>query len=221
MSMSKIHRILSLASKVLGLPFLFTLSSFAEPLREWDWHLPGDVYKELEFTDRAAVDRAVKLFQQAIDAERRGEKVTDLVPMYRAARAEWKKVQIQAEAEGFDEQLLSYVIFMQGLCAARAHDRNEAIKMFGEVIDLYPDETWVSYPARYYLGVTKVGMGDVRAGDDGGDPCIHFGKIVFALFLSACGVDPVAFIDDVITGGDQGDRLRFGDGRRRLRRDGS
>ena len=143
---------------------------------EWSWRMPTDKYQNLEFTLRSGVDRATKVFAQADDAERRGTKVTDLVPMYRAARAEWKKVQIQAEAEGFDEQLLSYVIFMQGLCAARAHDRNEAIKMFGEVIDLYPDETWVSYPARYYLGVTKVGMGDVRAGDADLDELIELSR---------------------------------------------
>lgn len=161
-----------------GAAFLAALCALTVYARqyEWSWRMPADVYQNLEFTMRSGVDRATKVFAQADDAERRGAKVTDLVPLYRAARAEWKKVQIQVEAEDFNEQVLAYVIFMQGLCATRAHDRNEAVKMFGEVIDLYPDETWVSYPARYFLGATKVGMGDVRAGDGDIDELIDISR---------------------------------------------
>ena len=165
MSMSKIHRILSLASKVLGLPFLFTLSSFAEPLREWDWHMPASVYKELDFTDRAAVDRAVKLFQQAVDAERRGVKVTDLVPRYRAAAGEWRKVQVQAETAGGNEDLLAYSVFMQGYAKQQAHDRNESIKLFSEVLDLYPEQKFVAVPARYLLSLVNRQLGDIKKAD--------------------------------------------------------
>ena len=132
---------------------------------EWNWRLPPEVYRNLEFTCRASVDRATKVFAESYDALRRGTPVPELVPRFRAAAAEWKKVQIQAEAEGFDEQLLAYVIFMQGFARQCAHDRNEAIKLFGEVLDLYPDEKWIARPARYWLGTSKVGMGDVRAGD--------------------------------------------------------
>lgn len=142
---------------------------------DWSWRMPSHVYQNLEFTMRSGVDRATKVFQQADDAERRGTKVTELVPQYRAAKAEWKKVQIQAEAEGFDEQLLAYVIFMQGLSAARAHDRNEAVKLFGEVVDLYPEETWIAYPARYFAGTTKINMGDVKAGEAALDELIDLG----------------------------------------------
>ena len=142
---------------------------------EWSWRMPDRVYQNLEFTLRASVDRATKVFQQAWDAERRGVKVTDLVPQYRAAKAEWKKVQIQAEAEGFDESLLAYVIFMQGYAAARAHDRNEALKLYGEVVDLYPEETWIAYPARYFAGATRIDMGDVKAGEATLDDLIDLG----------------------------------------------
>ena len=139
------------------------LSANAEPLREWDWHLPGDVYKELEFTDRAAVDRAVKLFQQAIDAERRGVKVTDLVPRYRAAAGEWRKVQVQGESSGEgSEPLLAYAVFMQGYARQQAHDRNEAIKLFNEVLDIYPEEKFIAVPARYMLSCVKRELGDLK-----------------------------------------------------------
>ena len=139
------------------------LSASAEPIREWDWHLPGDVYKELEFTDRAAVDRAVKLFQQAIDAERRGVKVTDLVPRYRAAAGEWRKVQVQGESSGEgSESLLAYAVFMQGYARQQAHDRNEAIKLFNEVLDIYPEEKFIAIPARYMLSRVKRELGDLK-----------------------------------------------------------
>ena len=142
---------------------LALLSANAEPLREWDWHLPGNVYKELEFTDRAAVDRAVKLFQQAIDAERRGVKVTDLVPRYRAAAGEWRKVQVQGESSGeSNEPLLAYAVFMQGYSRQQAHDRNEAIKLFNEVLDIYPEEKFIAVPARYMLSLVKRELGDLK-----------------------------------------------------------
>ena len=148
-------------------PFSFLLlaafAASAEPIREWDWHLPGDVYKELEFTDRAAVDRAVKLFQQAIDAERRGVKVTDLVPRYRAAAGEWRKVQVQGESSGEgSEPLLAYAVFMQGYARQQAHDRNEAIKLFNEVLDIYPEEKFIAVPARYMLSCVKRQLGDLK-----------------------------------------------------------
>ena len=157
------RRVLGLRSKVLCALALAAFSANAEPLREWDWHLPGDVYKELEFTDRAAVDRAVKLFQQAIDAERRGVKVTDLVPRYRAAAGEWRKVQVQGESSGEgSEPLLAYAVFMQGYARQQAHDRNEAIKLFNEVLDIYPEEKFIAVPARYMLSCVKRELGDLK-----------------------------------------------------------
>ncbi len=139
---------------------LFTAS--AEPIREWDWHLPGNIYKDLDFSDRAGVDRAVKLFEQAVHAERSGMKVTDLVPRYRAAAGEWRKVQVQAESVGGNESLLAYAVFMQGYAKQQARDRNEALKLFTEVLDFYPDEKFIAIPARYMISVVKRQMGDVK-----------------------------------------------------------
>ena len=159
-------RVLSLKAKVLCALALAAATAVAEPIREWDWHLPGSVYKELEFTDRAAVDRAVKLFQQAIDAERKGVRVTDLVPRYRAAAGEWRKVQVQGESSGEgNEPLLAYAVFMQGYSRQQAHDRNEAIKLFNEVLDIYPEEKFIAVPARYMLSCVKRELGDVRQAD--------------------------------------------------------
>ena len=111
--MRKIH-----AFYFLAFTFYFAFAkanAYAEPMREWDWHMPGEVYKELEFTDRAQVDRAVKLFEQAVDAERRGVKVTELVPRYRNAAGEWRKGQVQGEtSDAGNEPLLAYAVVMQG-----------------------------------------------------------------------------------------------------------
>ena len=161
--MRKTHSscVLRLASCVLV--SLAAAKSFAEPIREWDWHMPGEVYKELEFTDRAQVDRAVKLFEQAVDAERRGVKVTDLVPRYRNAAGEWRKVQVQGETAGTgNEPLLAYAVFMQGYAKQQARDRNEAIKLYNEVLDIYPEQKFIAVPARYMLSRVKRELGDIK-----------------------------------------------------------
>lgn len=148
------------------LAFLLSVSllgtASALPLREFDWHMPAEHYKNLDFTDRATLDRAVKIFQQAIDAENRGVKVTDLVPRYRAAAGEFRKVQVQGESEDFNAPMLGYAVFMQAYARQQAHDRNEAIKLFSEVLDLYPEQTFVSVPARYLLACVYGEMGETK-----------------------------------------------------------
>ena len=125
--------------------------------------MPGEVHKEVEFTDRAQVDRAVKLFEQAVDAERRGVKVTDLVPRYRNAAGEWRKVQVQGETAGTgNEPLLAYAVFMQGYAKQQARDRNEAIKLYNEVLDIYPEQKFIAVPARYMLSRVKRELGDIK-----------------------------------------------------------
>ena len=158
--MRKIHTFYFLA-----FTFYFALANaYAYPLRDWDWHLPGAVYKELDFTQRAQVDRASKLFQQAIDAEGR-VKVTELVPLYRNAAGEWRKVQVQGETEDGLEPLLAYAVFMQGYAKQQARDRNEAMKLYNEVLDIYPDQKFIAIPARYMLSNVKREIGDIKQAD--------------------------------------------------------
>lgn len=132
---------------------------------EWSWEMPGSVYKELDFSFRAGVDRASKIFREAEDAARRGVRVTDLVPRYRAAVAEWRKVQIQAEAENFDETLLAYATFMQAYGRHKAHDINEAIKLYEETLELHPEVLWVDVAAKWQLACAYGELGNQRKRD--------------------------------------------------------
>ena len=141
-------------------------AALARPIREWDWHMPGEVYRDLEFSDRAGVDRATKFFQEAVDAEDRGTKVTDLVPRYRNAEGEWRKVQVKGEAGELNPALLAYAVFMQGYASMQAHDRNKAVKLFDEVVDLYPEQKFIAVPARYMLSRIRREMGDLRQADE-------------------------------------------------------
>ena len=150
---------------------------------EWDWHwgMPGEVYKQLDFQSRSGVDRANKLFGQAWENERRGARSIDLVPQYRAAAGEWRKVQLQAETQDSDENLLAYAVFMQGFAKMKSHDRNESMKLFNEVLDLYEDTTWVAFAAKYWIASSKIDMGDLKSGwrmleelaDEGGEAEKH------------------------------------------------
>ena len=130
--------------------------------RGWSWEMPADVYKDLDFSTRPAVDRAARIFSQAWDC-RNGSSL-DTIPRFRAAAAEWKKVQIQCEGESYDERLLAYSQFIQAFALLNARDRNEAIKLFNEVLDLYADEAWIACPAIYWLGQTYFSMGETRRG---------------------------------------------------------
>lgn len=131
-----------------------------------DWRMRGDVYRSFDFTVRGGLDRATKSFETAVDRETRGGlSEQDRIALYRAAAAEWRKVQVQSETGDFDEKILSYALFMQGCARERAKDSNEAVRLYSEVLELYPDITWVSIPTKLRLGCLQMSMGDVRKGE--------------------------------------------------------
>ena len=131
-----------------------------------DWRMRGDVYRSFDFTVRGGLDRATKSFETAVDRETRGGlSEQDRIALFRAAAAEWRKVQVQSETGDFDEKILSYALFMQGCARERAKDSNEAVRLYSEVLELYPDITWVSIPTKLRLGCLQMSMGDVRKGE--------------------------------------------------------
>ena len=152
----------------LRLTFALLLAATAAHAWDWDWtwRMPSKVYKALEFSSRAGVDRAAGFYARAEEAERRGTRMPDLVPQYRLSDAEWRKVQIQAEAEGGGDDLIAYCIFMQGMSKMHAKDTNKAIKDFETVLDLYegPEQTWVTFASQYMLAHIKLGLGETKTG---------------------------------------------------------
>lgn len=140
----------------------------AAPAYDWngDWKMQGDVYKSLDFSVRTGIDRATRTFAKAVEDASRGRlSEQDRIAAYRAAAAEWRKVQVQSESGDFDERVLSYALFMQGCAKELARDSNEAVKLYSEVIELYPDILWVSLPAKLRLGCLQLAMGDGRKAD--------------------------------------------------------
>lgn len=127
----------------------------------WSWVLPVAIYQNLEFSERAGIDRARAAFHRAEDAARRNTPVTDLIPLYRAAAAEWKKFQLQYETTASDG-VSAYVLFMQGLSLQGARDRNAAIAAYTELLDYFLDERWISTAALFYIGQAHLDNGDDR-----------------------------------------------------------
>lgn len=155
---------MNVTMRVSAALLLLALAPLGAAADGWSWEMPAEVYSELDFSSRAGVDRAARIFSQACEAERSGARVTDLAPRYRAAAAEWRKVQIQAEAENFDETLISYALFMQAYARERAHDTNEALKLYGELVELHPDVGWIAIPAKYRTAVCHLALGDRKRG---------------------------------------------------------
>ncbi|NLF85613.1 MAG: tetratricopeptide repeat protein, partial [Lentisphaerae bacterium] len=134
------------------------------PLRaqeSWSWVLPTKIYQNLDFSERAGIDRAREAYRRAEEAERRNTPVNELIPYYRGAAAEWKKIQLQNEMTA-SSALSAYLLFMQGLSLQGARDRNAAIKTYTELLDYFLDERWISTAALYHIGLAHQQNGDER-----------------------------------------------------------
>ena len=134
------------------------------PLRaqeSWSWVLPVKIYQNLDFSERAGIDRAREAYHRAEEAERRNTPVNELIPFYRGAAAEWKKVQLQNEMTA-SPALSAYLLFMQGLSLQGARDRNAAIKAYTELLDYFLDERWIATAALYHIGLAHQQNGDER-----------------------------------------------------------
>ncbi|MFW5856290.1 MAG: tetratricopeptide repeat protein [Planctomycetota bacterium] len=116
--------------------------------RAWDWALSDAQYKALNNFQRAQYDRAAKLVKEK---------------QYKAAAAEFEKFKVQFGAT-LPKEMLAYVIFMRGYCLHHAKFRNEAIKVYQEVLDYFGDTIDAGAPALYYMGVAYLDNGDTRDG---------------------------------------------------------
>lgn len=127
----------------------------------WSWVMPTRIYQNLEFSERAGIDRARAAYQRAEEAERHRKPVNELIPYYRAAAAEWKKVLLENEMTA-SAPLTAYLLFMQGLSLQGARDRNAAIKAYTELLDYFIDERWISTAALFHIGLAHQQNGDDR-----------------------------------------------------------
>ncbi len=129
----------------------------------WTWRMPVKYYQELDFEHRAAIDRARDAYMRAEESTRRNQSFPDKqLPLYRAAAAEWEKYRVQFELDNeFNSDAVNaYVEFMHAYSLQGARDRNKAIKKYQELLDLYPDETWITGAAQYMIGANQLANGE-------------------------------------------------------------
>ena len=149
------------------IPYAAILLALAVPVAaladSWTWRMPHKYYQNLNFEKRAAIDRARDVYIRAEEARNRNKPVPDQIPMFRAAANEWKKFQVQFEFDAVDpveDAVNAYVLFMQAYSLQGARDRNTAIKMYNELLDLFPAETWLTPAAEYMIGKNFLDNGE-------------------------------------------------------------
>lgn len=120
--------------------------SHDNPLR--DIPISAENYKRLNPFQRSAYDKAIRL---AVEKQ------------YKAASVELEKIRLEFETE-LDADLLAYVYYAQARCLHANTDRNQAIRVYTEVLDYFKDESWVAVQALYYRGIAHFDNGDQRQG---------------------------------------------------------
>ena len=76
------------------------------------------------------------------------------------AAGEFEKFKIQFP----DSSELSYALFMRGYALQQANQRNNAIKVYQEVLDYFGDQVDDAAPALYYMGVARIDNGETLKG---------------------------------------------------------
>jgi len=130
-----------------ALALTLTLFGGAAPLcaRDWTWVLPAERYKTLNVFERAQYDKAAQLLKQN---------------SYKSAASEFEKFKVQFT----DSPVISYILFMRGYCLHQSKHRNQAVKIYNEVLDYFSEEIADAAPALYFMGVAHIENGDTREG---------------------------------------------------------
>lgn len=151
------------AFRKLSLAALAAAAAAAARAADWSWRIPVKMYQNLEFEQRATIDKAVDAYIKAENAANRNQSVPDVqIPLFRAAEAEWKKYSANFELDGNDN-VNAYVLFMQGMSQMGARDRNKAKKTFEELVDLYaevPGKSWIVPAAQFMIGDCEFANGE-------------------------------------------------------------
>ena len=129
----------------------------ADAAQEWNWRLPAETYQRLDIPQRTSEDRASGLHARG-EQSRRERKESDAVASFRAASQEWKRFTI--EYVDAPESALAHAHFMQAYDLHLAKDRNEAVKIYTEVLDFYPDTPYAQVMALFWRGEAHRENGD-------------------------------------------------------------
>jgi TolA-binding protein len=131
----------------------------AVPLRaEWTHVLPPELYQTMNLGQRAAMDQALALFGRGGEGRNRNEQ-----QIHRNAANEWERFRTQ-HGDTVDPEIFGYSLFMQAMSQRGAHERHTAIRTFTEVLDFFPEDTWIAAPALYFRAMTRFEMGEDRQG---------------------------------------------------------
>jgi tetratricopeptide (TPR) repeat protein len=111
----------------------------------WEWELPTKRYMGMNAFERAQYTKAKKQCE---------------AKQYRAAAAEFEKFKIQFD----DSDYIPYVVLMRGYCLHKAKERGQAIRVYNEVMDYFPDKIEEASAALYHLGLAQLENGDEKKG---------------------------------------------------------
>lgn len=125
---------------------------------QWSHVLPPELYQTMNLGQRAAMDQALALFTRGGEGRNRNEQ-----QIHRNAANEWERFRTQ-HGDAVDPEIFGYTLFMQAMSQRGAHERHTAIRTFTEVLDFFPDDTWIAAPALYFRAMTRFEMGEDRLG---------------------------------------------------------
>lgn len=130
-------------------------SAFAQ--QEWSWRFSAEQYAKLTIPQRTTYERCVKLHEMA-DRATKENREQDAASAYRAASGEWKLF----AREFFDapEFALAHAAFMEGYELHLAKDRNSAVRIYTEVLTLYPESPLAIIQSLYWRAEAHRQNGD-------------------------------------------------------------
>jgi len=144
----------------IGLAVAALAPNLAGAREAWSWTLPGELYKPLNRVERAQFDKAREMFEQANAADARKPETAKL---FLASANEWKKFRT-LYADNLSQEVFAYSIMMEALALHRGKRRYEAVKVYTEVLDYFPDMVWLAAPCLYHRGVCHFDNGDNSLG---------------------------------------------------------
>ena len=126
--------------------------------QNWSHVMPVALYETMDLAERAALDRAMKLYSDGGSGRNQREQ-----QIHRNAANEWERFRSQF-ADTLEAEIFAYSLFMQAMSQRAARERHTAIRTFTEVLDFFPEEVWLAAPALYFRAMTHFDIGDDRKG---------------------------------------------------------